>query len=118
MFDCHALTFGDAELPLLVLTGEVPLVTLEHVLNLRGVGVEARGAGVEGLLDGEDGLRVGVAWRRVGVGLEPGAEDALPREWNVLLPDRGDGLNRFGLALPRLLLRLFSIVDDLKIEMG
>ena len=69
IFDCHALTFGDAEFPLLVLTGEVPLtpdpatVPLEPVLVLRGVGVEDLRAGVELLLGGGDGLRVGVAGR-------------------------------------------------------
>lgn len=85
IFDCHPLIFGEAELPRLVLMGEVPLtlgetavplepvliaVPLEPVLILRGVGVEDLGADVEDLLGGGDGLRVGVADRRAGVGLD------------------------------------------------
>lgn len=76
IFDCHPLIFGEAELPRLVLMGEVPLtlgetaVPLEPVLILRGVGVDDLGADVEGLLGGGDGLRVGVADRRAGVGLD------------------------------------------------
>jgi len=66
MFDCHALIFGDAEFPRLVLTGEAPLnpdVTtdvLEPALALRGGGVEVLGGGVEGLTGEGDGLREGV----------------------------------------------------------
>lgn len=67
---CHAFIFGDAEFPLFVLTGELPLTldgaagTVEPVLILLGVGVEDLGAGVEGLLGGGDGLLVGVEGRR------------------------------------------------------
>lgn len=76
IFDCHALIFGEAELPRLVLMGDVPLTLdetaepLEPVLILRGVGVEHLGADVEGLLGGGDGLRVGVADRGAGFGLD------------------------------------------------
>lgn len=76
IFDCHALIFGEAELPLLVLMGEVPLtpdeatVPRDPVLVLRGVGVEDLEAGVEGLLGGGDGRRVGVADHGAGVGLD------------------------------------------------
>ena len=105
MFDCHARILGDSEFPLPVLTGETPLTPLEPVLSLRGVGVEDLVTGVEGLLSGGDDFRVGVAGRKLGVGLELGAEDDdLPLDWNILLPERGDGLKRFGLALPLLLL--------------
>jgi hypothetical protein len=62
IFDCHALIFGDAEFPLLVLMGEVPLAP-DPVLILLGVGVEDLGAGVEALLGGGDGLRDGVEAR-------------------------------------------------------
>lgn len=64
IFDCHALIFGEAEFPLLVLMGEVPLAP-EPVLILLGVGVgvEDLGAGVEALLGGGDGLRDGVEAR-------------------------------------------------------
>ena len=58
IIDCHALIFGEAEFPLLVLTGEVPL-TPDPVLIL--LGVEDLGADVEALLGGGDGLRDGVA---------------------------------------------------------
>lgn len=59
---------GDAELPRLVGTGEVPLVldedtTLDPVLILREVGVDGLQGGVDGLLDG-------VAGRTLGVGVE------------------------------------------------
>lgn len=76
IFDCHALIFGDAEFPLLVLTGEEPLtcdgaaVPLEPVLNLRGVGVEDLGGGVENFLGEGDGFLVGVECRKLGGGLE------------------------------------------------
>ena len=58
IFDCHALIFGEAEFPLLVLMGEVPLAP-DPVLILPGV--EDLGADVEALLGGGDGLRDGVA---------------------------------------------------------
>ena len=73
---CHALILGEAEFPLLVFTGETPLipdvatVPLEPVLILRGVGVDDLGTGVEGLLGGVDGLCDGVACRTLGDGLE------------------------------------------------
>lgn len=69
IFVCHALIFGEAEFPLLVVTGEDPLlpggatVLLDPVLILLGVGVEDLGAGVGDLLGGVDGLRDGVAGR-------------------------------------------------------
>lgn len=72
---CHALIFGEAEFPRLVLEGEVPLIPgdatepLDPMLNLRGVGVEDLGAGVDGLLGGVDGLDDGVECRTLGVGL-------------------------------------------------
>lgn len=106
---CHALIFGEAELPRLVFIGEVPLIpgeateVLDPMLVLRGVGVEDLGAGVEGLLGGVDGLGDGLACRRLGVGLELRADDGLPLDWSVLFAERGDGLKRFGLALPLLL---------------
>ena len=68
---CHALIFGEAEFPRLVLMGEVPLIPdetpgpLEPVLILRGVTLEDLAAGVEGLLGGGDGLLVGVACRKL-----------------------------------------------------
>lgn len=107
---CHALIFGDAEFPRLVLTGEVPLIPdettgpLEPVLILRGVELEDLEAGVMGLFGGGDGLLDGVACRILGVGLEFGTDEGLPLDCNVLVPERGDGLKRFGLGLPRLLL--------------
>lgn len=75
MFDCQALIFGDAELPLLVLAGEIPLelgeaTAIELVLTLRGVGVVDLRAGGEGLFGGGDGRRKGVESRKLGVGLE------------------------------------------------
>lgn len=81
MLACHALTFGEVEFPLPVLTGEIPVapvvvVLTEPVLNLLEVGVEARGGGVQGLLDGEDGLFDPVVGLRVGGGLELGPEEA------------------------------------------
>ena len=51
IFVCHAFIFGEAEFPLLAVTGEVPLlpggatVPLDPVLILLGVGVEDLGAG-------------------------------------------------------------------------
>lgn len=110
MLDCHAFTFGEAEFPL------IPFVPLEPVLNLLGGGVEARGTGDECLRDGGDDLVV--VGRMVAGGLALGADDARCLLSNVLLYDRGDRLTRFGLALPLLLLRPFSIVDDLEIEIG
>ena len=110
IFACHALIFGEAEFPRLVFIGDVPLIPgeamapLDPVLILRGVGVEDLGAGVKGLLGGVDGLRDGVAFRTPGGGLEWGVDDVLPLDWKVLFPDRGDGLKRFGLGLPLLLL--------------
>lgn len=76
IFACQALIFGEAEFPLFVFIGEVPLipveatVPLDPVLILRGVGVEDLRAGVEGLLGGVDGLRDGVAGCGPGGGLE------------------------------------------------
>lgn len=64
------------------------------------VGVPDRTPGV-GVTDRT--LGVGVADRALGVGLERDAEDGLPLV-NALFPERGDGLKRFGLALPLLLL--------------
>lgn len=52
------------------------------------------------LLGGGDGLLDGVAYLTLGVGLEFGNDEGLPLDCNVLVPDRGDGLKRFGLALP------------------
>lgn len=69
ILDCHALIFGEAEFPRLVLIGEVPLAP-EPVLVLLGVGVEDLGAGVEALFGGGEGLRDGVAGRWLRVGLE------------------------------------------------
>lgn len=66
--------------------------------------MECLEAGVTGLLGGGDGLLDGVAYRAPGVGLEFGTDEGLPLDCNVLVPDRGDGLKRFGLALPLLLL--------------
>lgn len=59
--------------------------------------------GATDLLGGGDGLLVGVANLTLGVGLEFGTDKGLPLDCNVLVPDRGDGLKRFGLALPLLL---------------
>lgn len=76
---CHALIFGEAEFPRLVLTGEIPLFPgetvgplvlagevplfpgetagpLEPVLIRRGVGVEDLGPGVMGLVGGVEDL--------------------------------------------------------------
>nr|GMD41958.1 hypothetical protein Iba_chr10bCG4710 [Ipomoea batatas] len=84
ILDCHALILGDAEFPLFVLTGDVPLtlvadaVPLEPVLSLLGVGVEDLGGGVESLLGEGDGLLVGVACRKLGGGLEWEGEEGLP----------------------------------------
>lgn len=127
IFVCHAFIFGEAEFPLLAVTGEVPLlpggatVPLDPVLILLGVGVEDLGAGDGDLLGGVDGLRDGVpgrdevaerdgvegregeAGRRLGLGLELRADDGLPLDCNVLFAERGDGLRRLGLALPLLL---------------
>lgn len=64
---CHALIFGEAEFPRLVLTGEVPLIPdetaglPEPVLIRRGVGVEDLETVVAGFVGGGDGLLVGVA---------------------------------------------------------
>lgn len=72
MLDCHALIFGEAEFPRLVLTGEVPL-TLdgvgEPVLTLLGVGVLDLRADV-GLLGEGDNLLAGEGCRILGGGLE------------------------------------------------
>lgn len=103
-FFCHPRNFGEAELPLLALTGEVPRLAfddvcpLEPVLFLRNVGVKDLG-GVDGLFGGVYGLRDGVAGRRTGGGLERGAEEGRPLICPRLLLDRGDGLSRRGLAL-------------------
>jgi len=94
--------------------GDVPLLPdddacpLEPVLILLSVGVEDLGVGVDGLFGGVDGLREGVTGRARRGGLERGAEDGLDINCPKLLLDRGDGLRRRGLALPRLLLRVFS----------
>lgn len=56
MFDCHALIFGDAELPRLVFTGDVPLISEDPAVVLREVGVKDLEGGVEGLIGGGDGL--------------------------------------------------------------
>lgn len=107
---CHALIFGEEEFPRLVLTGEVPLTPdettepLEPVLIRRGVKVEDLEADVMGLFGGGDGLLDGVACREFEVGLLFGNDEGLPLDCNVLVPERGDGLERFGLALPLLLL--------------
>lgn len=66
--------------------------------------MECLEAGVMGLLGGGDGLLEGVAYRTLGDGLEFGTDEGLPLDCNVLAADRGDGLKRFGLALPLLLL--------------
>lgn len=74
-FVCHPRSFGEAELPRLVVTGEVPLLPeddpcpFESLLELRRVGVEDRGVGEEGLV-GVDDLREGVVGLRTAVGLE------------------------------------------------
>lgn len=75
MLDCHALTLGDAELPRLVFTGDVPLIPDaatdpgDPTVVLRDVGVKDLGGGVEGLTGGGDGLLDGVLGRK-GTGLE------------------------------------------------
>lgn len=64
MLVCHALIFGEAEFPRLVLMGEEPLtldeaeVPVEPVLILLGVGVVDLGADV-GLDGGGDNLLAG-----------------------------------------------------------
>lgn len=112
MFDCHTFILGEAELPrLLVLTGEVPLragdamVVVDPVLILREVGVEDL-EGFPGL--GEILLTGGVTDRGPEAGLGWRAEDGLPLVC-CILSAQGDVLRRFGLALPLLLRRLFSI---------
>lgn len=79
MLDCHALIFGEAEFPLLVLIGDPPLTLevevevevgpAEPVLILRGVGVLDLGPRV-GLLGGGESPLAGEAFRRVGGVLE------------------------------------------------
>lgn len=122
MFDCHTFILGEAELPRLDLTGEVPLragdamVVVEPVLILREVGVEDLDTGPEGFPGlGEILLTGGVTDRGPDAGLVWRAEDGLPLVC-CILSTRGDVLRRFGLALPLLLRRLFSIVDDLDKE--
>lgn len=133
IFVCHALIFGEAELPRLVGTGEVPrLVGKGEVPRLVGKGevplaldedialdpvLILRVVAVDGLLGWGDGPLDGVAGRKLGVGFEWGAEDGLPPVWEGLSPDRGDGLKRFGLALPLLLLRPFSICNNIEIKL-
>lgn len=86
MLDCHALIFGEAEFPRLVLIGEVPL-TLdgagEPVLTLLGVGVVDLGADVSLLGEG-DNLRDGEGDRILGGGLEWVEEDALLLDCKLL----------------------------------
>lgn len=104
MLDCHALILGEAELPLLVFTGEATL-TLERValaepvLILLGVGVLFLGAGV-GLLGGGDSFLEGEECLIEGGGLELVAENGLLLDCNELVLDLGDGLRRRGLGLP------------------
>lgn len=74
MFDCHALIFGDAEFPRLLLTGDEPLAPDAATdpegpaVVLRDVGVKDLGGGVEGLTGGGEGLLDGVL-ARTGTGL-------------------------------------------------
>lgn len=76
MFDCQALTFGEAEFPLFDFTGDIPLIPedatllIELVLTLLGVGVVDLRVGVEGFPGGGDGLRKGLTRRKLGFGLE------------------------------------------------
>lgn len=80
---CHPRNFGDAELPLLAFTGEVPVLPkeatllLDPLLVLLCVGVEDLGVGVEGLFWVVD-LLVGVVERKTAAGLELRADDGLP----------------------------------------
>lgn len=123
MFDCHTFILGETELPGVVLTGEVPLragdamVVVEPVLILREVGVGDLDTGPEGCFPGlgEILLTGGVTDRGPDEGLGWRAKDGLPLVC-CILSARGDVLRRFGLALPLLLRRLFSIVDDLDKE--
>lgn len=106
MFDCHTFILGEAELPRVVLTGEVPLrAGVDPVLILREVGVEDLVTGPEGFPGlGEILLTGGVTDRGpedAGLGWRA-EDDGLPLVC-------GDVLRRFGLALPLLLRRLFSI---------
>lgn len=74
MLVCHALIFGEAEFPLVVVfAGETPLVTEPPVLSLRGVGVgvDDLATGGEDLVGGVDGLGDGLNWR---------VDDGLPRD--------------------------------------
>ena len=86
------------------MTGEAPLslegaIALgEPVLILLGVGVLFLGAGI-GLLGGGDSPLDGEDRRKAGGGLERVAENGLLLDCNGLVPDRGDGLRRRGLAL-------------------
>lgn len=83
MVDCHALTFGEGEFPLLP---REPVVPLEPVLSLRGVGEETRGTDVVGFRDGGDDLTDEVADLKVAGGLALGAEVARrPLDSNGLL---------------------------------
>lgn len=110
IFACHTLALGEAEFPRVLFTGEAPLFPNDRVFPpgpapiLREAGVEDLGTGVDGFFGGGDGPLGGVVPRKLGVGLERGAEDGLPLDWMELFPDRGDGLKRFGLALPLLLI--------------
>lgn len=71
MFDCQDLILGEAEFPLLVLTGDVPLEPpIQLVLNLRGVCVLDLGEDGEGSPGGEHDLLEGVACCELGVGLD------------------------------------------------
>lgn len=113
MFDCHTFILGEGELPRLELTGEVPLtagnaVVVDPVLILREVGVGDLDPGPEGFPGVGEILLTGVADRRPDAGLGWRAEDGLPLIC-CILSARGDVLKRFGLALPLLLRRLFSI---------
>lgn len=78
------------------------------MLILLYVGVEDLRVGDVGLFGGVDGLLEGVPGRITGGGLERVAEDGLDITCPKLLLDREDGLRRHGLALPLLLLHVFS----------